>query len=63
MQTTVQAHIAFLEERIQTFNAQLTEPGRTPGERDSLRSSLHIAELALTYYRKAYELEQTIKGT
>jgi hypothetical protein len=61
MQSTVQSHIAFLTDRIEGFKAQLAEPGRTPAERDSIKSSLHIAEMALTYYCKAYELEQEIR--
>jgi hypothetical protein len=61
MQSPLQSHVAFLEESIEKFKAQLSEPWRTNGERASITSSLHLAELALNYYRKAYEIEQRIQ--
>ena len=63
MQFTLKAHIDFLEESIQAYKAQLAETRRANGDRARIASSLHLAELALTYYRKAYELEKSLQSS
>jgi hypothetical protein len=55
MQHILHEHILRLEDRIQALSDQLTDP-----ERDRLSDELRVAELALAYYRKAFELEQQI---
>ncbi len=60
MQHTLHEHILRLENRIQALSDQLTDSDRTIPERDRLSEELRVAELALAYYRKAFELEQQI---
>ncbi|MGA7885139.1 MAG: hypothetical protein WCA44_05305 [Acidobacteriaceae bacterium] len=58
MQHPLHAHVAFLQRKIQSLEAQFDEPGRTPDERRVIRADLRVAQLALVHYQKAYELEQ-----
>lgn len=58
--TAAHAQIVFLEGRIQTFKTQLSDPGCPLAEREWITSSLHLAELALAYYRQALQKEQSI---
>jgi len=62
MQRTLQEHIAHLEQRIEFFKKELGEQSRSPQERASLRVDLDIAERALVYFRKAFELERKISN-
>ena len=60
MQRTLEEHIRFLEERIFFLTARMAGPISTERERNFLQSEILIAEQALAYYTKAYELEQKI---
>lgn len=60
MQNTLHEHIMRLELNIQTMRDQLTDPHLVDAERDHIKTEIRVAELALVYYRKAYELEQTV---
>ena len=60
MQNTLHEHIMRLELNIQTLRDQLTDPYLSTTERNQIESEIRVAELALAYYRKAYELEQTV---
>jgi hypothetical protein len=60
MQGTLYGHIMRLEHRIQALRDQLTEGGHSAPERNRLSEELRTAELAVTYYRRAFELEEQI---
>ena len=60
MQSTLHEHILHLEHLIQTLTDKLTDPQRTLTERQLLNDAVQNAELSLTYYRKALELEQRL---
>jgi hypothetical protein len=60
MQRTLQEHVFQLEERIQRLRDELTKPTLKAEEFHRISSELRAAELALTFYRKAFELEQRI---
>jgi hypothetical protein len=60
MDRTLREHITHLEQRLQVLNNQIMENRRTQIERNRIESEIRAAELALTYYRKALELEQQI---
>jgi hypothetical protein len=60
MQHTLEEHIRFLESRIAALTVQMAGPIRTEQERNRLQSEILIAEQALAYYQKGYELEQKI---
>lgn len=60
MHRSLREHITQLEQRIESLEAALADPDRTTTEKVDLRLDLEIAERALTYFRKAFELEQRI---
>jgi hypothetical protein len=62
MQRSLQEHIAHLEQRIDFFKQQLKDPDHSPREHASLQIDLDIAERALVYFRKAFELERKISN-
>ena len=49
-----------LEMRIQALRDKLTLPNLTEEERARTNSQIRVAELALSHYMKAFELEQKI---
>jgi hypothetical protein len=57
MQHTLHDHIILLEQRIQILKDQLTRVDRSSMEISRISSEIQTAELALLYYRKAFELE------
>ena len=60
MDRSLREHIATLEQRLQALNKELMESTRTRAERNRIESEIRLAEMALTYYRKALELEKQI---
>jgi hypothetical protein len=62
MDRTLRDHIAGLERRLRDLNAQVMENRRTLPERNRIESEIRAAELALSYYRKALELERQLSG-
>jgi hypothetical protein len=60
MDRTLRQHISHLEQLLQTLTSQIMEDTRTQVERNRIESEIRAAQLALTYYRKALELEQQI---
>ena len=60
MQRPLSEHIAYLEHKSETLKAALADPDRTAEERVSLRTDLDMAERALTFFRKAFDLERRI---
>ena len=57
MQHTLHEHIILLEQRIQILRDQLTGGVRESVEIERVSAEINTAELALLYYRKAFELE------
>jgi hypothetical protein len=60
MQRTLNEHIVQLRQRIQVLGNQLTMPSISGVERKRVESEIRVAELALTCYLKALEIEQKI---
>ena len=60
MDAPLKIHIEFLEQRLNSLNQRLMEPDRTRAERNKVESEIRAAELALVYYKKAFELEKQI---
>jgi hypothetical protein len=60
MDRTVREHIFDLEQRLENLGRQIMQNRRTKEERNRIESEIHAAEMALSYYRKALELEQTL---
>jgi hypothetical protein len=57
MDRTVRDHVTGLERRIRELNTEIMEK-KTLEERNRIEAEIRAAELALTYYRKALELEK-----
>jgi hypothetical protein len=57
MQTTLRDHITLLQDRIQQWSNELTDPHCDLKQREQIAAQIQRAELAVNYYRKAYELE------
>lgn len=60
MDRTVKDHITFLEGRLRELHTTLMNNDRTLPERNRLESEIRAAQTALTFYRKALELEHQI---
>ena len=60
MERTLGEHVTSLQNRIQSLRKQLTDPTRTEIEGNRIQTEIQVAELALGYYRKAFELEREI---
>lgn len=60
MDRPLKEHISHLEHRLQELNREIMENKRTQDERNQLESEIRAAQLALTYYRKALELERQV---
>lgn len=62
MQRTLQDHIAHLERKIESIQAQLEEAQGSPEFQKGLRLNLEIAETSLALFRKAFDLEGKISS-
>jgi hypothetical protein len=60
MDRTLREHVTGLEQRLRALNAQIMENAKSLPERNRIESEIRAAEMALSYYRKALELEQQI---
>jgi len=60
MERPLKDHISYLESRLQQLSRYVMENRRTQVERNKIESEIRAAELALTYYRKALELEKRV---
>lgn len=60
MLRSLRDHMVELEMRIQALRDKLTLPNLTEEERARTNSQIQVAELALSHYMKAFELEQKI---
>ena len=60
MDRPLKDHVSYLENRLQQLNRYVMENRRTQAERNKIESEIRAAELALTYYRKALELEKRV---
>src|ERR1700761_5701616 len=57
MQNTLHDHIILLEQKIQILKDQLTRGDHASIGAEPILAEIQTAELALLYYRKAFELE------
>jgi uncharacterized protein YigA (DUF484 family) len=62
MDRTLREHISHLETRLQELSAQIMENQRTQIDRNRIESEIRATQSALTYYRKALELERHLGG-
>jgi hypothetical protein len=60
MEQPLQQHIAHLEQRLKALNQQLMDEPQTKEERNRIETEIRVAQMALTYYQKAFELEKQI---
>ena len=60
MQRTLSDHITSLEEKIEAIKDELGQQGSSFSRENDLRIDLGIAERALVYFRKAFELERKL---
>ena len=60
MQTPVGEHIRKLEERLKVLNVQIMQNRQTLNDRNKIEAEIRAANLALTYYRAALELEKSL---
>ena len=60
MQTPLGEHIRKLEERLRVLNMQIMENTQTLNERNKIEAEIRAANLALTYYKAALELERSL---
>ena len=60
MDRTVREHLAHLEQRLCNLNAQIMDNHCIQAEANRLQTEIRAAEMALSYYRKALELEKQI---
>ena len=61
MDRPVREHIHFLEQRLEQLNRDIMDDARNKAERNRLEAEIRAAEMALTYFRKALELERQIR--
>jgi hypothetical protein len=62
MQKTLPEHVTRLEQKIESLNKLLAEPGLSPAAQNGVRVDLGMAERALIYFRQAYELERKLSN-
>jgi hypothetical protein len=63
MDKPLQEHVTRLEQRIESLRRQLAEPtGKSIESQSDLRIDLGLAERALGYFHRAYELERKISN-
>ena len=60
MQRPVSEHISALEQRLRLLSAEIMEARKRLADRTRIESELRATEMALSYYRKALELERQI---
>ena len=60
MQTPVGEHIRKLEERLKVLNVQIMQNRQTLNDRNKIEAEIRAANLALTYYKAALELEKSL---
>jgi hypothetical protein len=63
MERRLKEHLAFLELQIQKLDQEIMQNSLTKAERNHLQSEIRAAELALSYYRKAFEIEKKLAQT
>ena len=60
MDRPVRDHISHLENRLRKLNQEVMDNSRSQEERNRLESEIRAANLALSYYREALDLEKKI---
>jgi hypothetical protein len=61
MERPLKEHIAFLERRLTRLNNKMMENSFTARQRNRIEAEIRAAALAITYYRKAIEIERRIR--
>ena len=59
MQSTLSAHLNYLQQKIQELSDRLTLPA-SDQERTLIQQRLQLADESLKHYQRAYELERAI---
>lgn len=62
MDRTLRDHIAHLDTRLRELTTQIMDNTTTLAERNRIEAEIRAAELAISYYKKALELEEQISG-
>jgi hypothetical protein len=60
MQRPLREHIAYLEQKSEAIKQSLLDPDRSTSEKLQLHIDLDMAQRALGFFRKAFDLEQQI---
>jgi hypothetical protein len=60
MNHSLREHIIGLEQKIQMLRDQLTKSHLSTSERSRIQDDIRTAELALSCFQEAFELEQSI---
>jgi hypothetical protein len=60
MEHTLKDHIARLEARIRELSEESMTDNLNYVERNRIESEIRAAEMALSYYRRAYDLERQV---
>jgi hypothetical protein len=60
MDRPLREHISHLEQTIQSLNRDIMENRRTVAQRNRIEAEIRAAEMALTHYRAALELEKKL---
>lgn len=60
MDRTLRDHISHLERRLQQLSRQIMDNHLSVAARNRVDAEIRAAELALSYYRKALELEKQV---
>jgi hypothetical protein len=59
MDVTVREHLQRLEQRLQALSQEIME-NRPRGDRNKLEAEIRAVNLAITHYRAALELEESL---
>ncbi len=60
MERKLKDHIRYLEEQVEVLSGRLMDSSVNQEERNRLESDIRAANLALSYYRQALDLEKSL---
>lgn len=63
MRQSLRAHVLYLDNTIRELQRRLAAPDMPAGELEDLQLQLTLAQSAVEYYRRAYELELSVSGS
>lgn len=61
MNEALKLHIEFLEQQLQSLHQKVMDDGFTAQERNQIESEIRAAQLALDHYKKAFDLEESLR--